>query len=169
MKLRLLITEKCNRNCKGCCNKQHDLTKLSTICNFTSYDEIMVTGGEPLLDMGLFVRVITDIRTTSPNARIYVYTAYVHSPERLEIALAMTDGVTVTLHEHGDSQHLQDTIDELPADLFKGKSMRLNVFEGIPLPAYLPHDWHTRCGIRWIEDCPVPADEIFMRYELGQR
>lgn len=53
-KLRLLLHEECNRNCKGCCNKDWDLNALEIEDDFTDYDEILITGG----------RAITSFRKT---------------------------------------------------------------------------------------------------------
>ena len=51
MKLRLLVTEECNRHCPGCCNNNWDLKSLSVCKSYRDYEQILITGGEPLLDM----------------------------------------------------------------------------------------------------------------------
>ena len=52
-KLRLLLTENCNRECKGCCNTDWDIKNLPEISADEiineNFDLIMITGGEPLL------------------------------------------------------------------------------------------------------------------------
>ncbi len=47
-KARLLFTNDCNRNCKGCCNKNWtgDPAQLITINELEDYDKIYITGGE---------------------------------------------------------------------------------------------------------------------------
>ena len=52
MKLRLLVTPYCNRDCDLCCNQNFDLDALPVITQadqFSKYTEISLTGGEPLL------------------------------------------------------------------------------------------------------------------------
>ena len=61
-KLRLLLFETCNRSCEGCCNKDWDLTSLSVCTDYTPYREILLTGGEPLLQPELVVQAIREIR-----------------------------------------------------------------------------------------------------------
>lgn len=76
-KLRLLLFEKCNRNCKGCCNKQWDLSKLPIENDFTGYKLIILTGGEPLLEPDLVKNVIRMIRNKT-DAKIILYTAKIN-------------------------------------------------------------------------------------------
>lgn len=50
-KARVLVTQKCNKSCDGCCNKSNILDSMVTITSIddlTCYDEIMITGGEPV-------------------------------------------------------------------------------------------------------------------------
>lgn len=47
-KLRLLVTAKCHNKCPMCCNKQFDFEKIPVVDRL-DYDEISITGGEPLL------------------------------------------------------------------------------------------------------------------------
>ena len=39
-KLRLILFEKCNRNCAGCCNKDANIPTLPVIDNYSYYDLI---------------------------------------------------------------------------------------------------------------------------------
>ena len=54
--IRILVDWKCNLNCSYCCNTQKRFrdeivpTKLEDI-NFNSYENVCITGGEPLLNM----------------------------------------------------------------------------------------------------------------------
>jgi molybdenum cofactor biosynthesis enzyme MoaA len=48
-KLRLLVTERCARSCSGCCNHDWDLAALPTCESYAGYDEVLLTGGEPML------------------------------------------------------------------------------------------------------------------------
>ena len=48
-KLRLLLFEECDRDGPGCCNRDWDLRSLPVCRDFTPYQVIMLTGGEPML------------------------------------------------------------------------------------------------------------------------
>ncbi len=47
-KLRLLVTTRCPNKCPMCCNNLWDFDKLPIVDRW-NYEEIMITGGEPLL------------------------------------------------------------------------------------------------------------------------
>lgn len=164
-KLRLLITEKCNRSCAGCCNKQWDLSKLPVTHDFTKYDLIMLTGGEPLLYPATLLAVVAEIRKQNPQAQIIVYTAYA---ERVLWVLPWVDGITLTLHAWSDVNpfykldNLLHDARETGAPWVKNLSLRLNVFAGVE-HVYNFNCWEKKVGIEWIEDCPLPDDEVFMR------
>jgi len=154
MKLRLLVTENCNRACEGCCNKQWDLGALPVCLDFAPYDTIMLTGGEPMLDTLKIRQVIARIRRQNADAQIYVYTAM---PRNLTALDDQIDGVTLTLHEQADVAEFWNIRKKLTG------SLRLNVFDGVSLMGVNTDGWDVREGIEWIENCPLPEDEVFMR------
>lgn len=167
-KLRLLFTPVCNRACPGCCNKDWELNKLPKVDHF-DYDIIMITGGEPLLYVPELIGYIKAIRAVS-KAKIYIYTARV--PARANNALyeiiPYVDGVTLTLHNQNDAAQFTHVLDFMENDRqtqedFKGKSLRLNVFEGIELsPDYNSlAQWVIKSDMVWIKNCPLPPDEEF--------
>lgn len=163
-KLRLLVTTKCDRACPGCCNKQYDLDKLPPLQwpDLPEYESIMLTGGEPmLLNTEVLSLIINMIRVRAPNAPIFMYTAYLKDPQKLHTILQLVDGVTVTLHDPEDGPRFRRLMAHIPESCFRGKSMRLNIFKGVEVPT-LP-DWDIRENMVWIEDCPLPEDEVFLR------
>lgn len=160
-KLRLLLFENCNRSCAGCCNKQFDLANLPVCKDFSGYDEIMLTGGEPMLNPKLVIDTIMNIRYQRyPNSpRIYVYTAKVDDLFMARRVFSLADGMTVSLHEQADVDPFLE---------FAGfvssieRANRLNIFDGIEIGLY-PKGWKVKKNIVWIENCPLPQDEVFMR------
>jgi hypothetical protein len=165
-KLRLLITKKCNRRCKGCCNNDWQLDKLPICTSFENYDEIILTGGEVMLFPNLVIDTINKIRIENPLAKIYMYTAFVFTTRIFEI-LTLLDGITVTLHTQSDVKKFK-WFNELLffTDKFLYKSLRLNIFDGIKMPKKINLDnWQVKKNIKWIKNCPLPADEVFMRLE----
>jgi len=163
--LRLLVTEVCNRGCPGCVNNDWDLNALPVCTDFTEFSMIILTGGEPLLDVPLVLDVVDRIRETNPTAMVIVYTAYA---SRVLHVLPYVNGVTLTMHNQADVipvQRLVSTVGRLRVDGVPwavNSSLRLNVFEGVEFGFYTP-SWKVKSGIQWIKDCPLPANEVFMR------
>jgi len=166
-KLRLIITDQCGRQCPGCCNKQFDLDSLPRVSDFTGYDMIMITGGEPMLNPVRTLRIIRDIQVQA-SCPIIVYTAHVRNIDAVLMLLYFIDGLTVTLH---------DPVDVLPFNLFeqrlrkayyfgwvpRSKSLRLNVFRGVR--GYENwNGWQVKDNIEWIDPCPLPDDEVLALY-----
>lgn len=162
MKLRLLMIDECNRQCKGCCNKDHDLAALPVCKSFVGYDQIMLTGGEPMLQPRLVLDTVERIRkeTTTP---IYLYTAYREDPFRLLNVLTKVDGMTLTLHTKKDVEPFYVLNRLIEKFNYKPKSLRLNVFHGIGLGDIDLSRWQVKKDMRWIKECPLPTDEVFMR------
>ncbi len=149
--LRLLLFSACNRACPGCCNNQWDLDALPVAADFRGYDMILLTGGEPMLNPRLVAATAHRIRCQT-DASIILYTA---KPERLPEVMPFLDGVTVTLHEQADVPTFRRAAAKLNG------SRRVNVFKGVNVPD-MP-GWTMKRNMEWIEDCPLPEGEVFMR------
>jgi len=169
-KLRLLVTKQCPRDCAGCCNKQWDLDALpvQNIDNsLAQCDEIIITGGEPLLFAHRVFQLILHIRNLT-KAKIFIYTSLADRWEAWKMALIYADGITVSLHEQQDAIDFKFSEMMLYAsrhgESYKGKSLRLNVFEGIAFwtPQY---EWKIKNDVKWLDPCPLPAGEEFKRIE----
>lgn len=158
--LRLLVTKECNHNCSGCCNKQWDLDKLPIITDFSEYDEIIITGGEPML-FGNSVKTLADsIRLLYPNIKLILYTTKIHQAHWY--CRQNFDGITVTLHEQYDVEHFYNNYNLY----FSAETLRLNVFENVTIPTrykklFKKHGWIIKDNIKWIENCPLPENETF--------
>lgn len=83
-KLRLLVTTSCPNKCPMCCNNSWDFSKLPVV-DRGNYDEIMITGGEPLL----FVQ-------GSNPSKIYLYMA--DCSYNMINTMTYLDGVVLTPH-----------------------------------------------------------------------
>jgi len=160
-KLRLLLFEDCNRDCDGCCNKDWDLEHLPIENDFSGYDEILLTGGEPMLDWRYVMKVAHKIKAES-DAKIYVYTAKVDVLCDVIIVLDYVDGITVTIHDYIDIPPFLALNGYLRCNFRKGKSFRLNIFRGIDFK-YDEGIWVVKDNIDWIKDCPLPDNETLAR------
>ena len=165
MILRLLLFEECNRACEGCCNKQFDLDNLPVEKDFSTYEMIILTGGEPMLRPKIVLEAIRKIRNQS-KAKIILYTAYLNPYNSLTYqVLAELDGVTLSLHEQSDINNFQ-TLQVVikPAMKDWDFSKRLNVFKEVDLTNIDTSGWVVKKDVEWIENCPLPENEVFMRY-----
>lgn len=177
-KLRLLLFEKCNRNCVGCCNKDWNLSILPIEDDFRHYRLIILTGGEPMLDPDLVIDTAKRIRKVN-DCPIILYTAKIDDIDSVFRVLEYLDGMTLTLHDYNDwipfvlfntamiSHRLFEKYDE--------KSFRLNIFREVfyTQQKYFPKDyfpnWKIKNNIEWIRNCPLPEDEVFCRLERRLR
>ena len=162
-KLRLLLFEDCNRSCKGCCNKDWDLTSVEVEDNFEDYDLIMLTGGEPMLNIELVARTIYRIQNQT-EAPIYLYTAKVDVLRDVFKVLPLLDGLTITLHEQKDVIPFIK-FNEYLLEIGERLDYRLNVFKGVIVPPDIDVNmWKIiKKNIEWIKDAPLPTDEVFRR------
>jgi hypothetical protein len=161
-KLRLLVTEKCSRNCLNCCNNSWDLSELPIEDDFSQYDMIMLTGGEPMLDLKALIDLIIKIRNKT-DAPVYVYTAMVNDTTSALWVLNWVDGMTVTLHDQTDVEPFLIFNNAIQRADLEPKSLRLNVFRGVNINLEGLARWKTKNNIEWIENCPLPKDEVFKR------
>lgn len=174
-KLRLLVTAKCPNKCPMCCNNQFNLNKLPVVDRW-NYDEVMITGGEPMLyerELLNLVRSIRDISEIECGSRpkVYVYTSLCCS--RLldlmapEYSSSRVDGIVLTPHKSEDIEKFLFTNELLLTNpkLSKDISLRLNLFSD--MKSLLPEDtdlstWQVK-DMEWKKDCPVPEGEDFRR------
>jgi molybdenum cofactor biosynthesis enzyme MoaA len=68
-----MVTRKCNRNCPKCCNKSFDIDEEVPLVNgISQYDEILLTGGEPMLELERLLSIIETIRAIDGDKKVYV-------------------------------------------------------------------------------------------------
>lgn len=160
--LRLITTYKCNRNCKGCCNKQLRFRKdnIPVVGDMSKYNTVIITGGEPMLfpfEVSSLCRAIKSLY----NPQIILYTAFILPVLEFEYFFdRLLDGLTLTLHTQADATILTDVEDAL-AYRFAGRQItrRLNIFKGVNLDIKNPQLWTIKDNMEWIPDCPVPENE----------
>ena len=170
--IRLLVTKNCNRSCSGCCNKDHNLDGLPVFDTdyFKKHKKeiknIVITGGEPLL----YQNKLSDflIAHHEWDVKWIVYTAKIDNYFNNIGFMGLIDGLTLTFHDQSDVDKAKEFIERQYFKPFSRstKSLRLNVFKGIDITS-IPEKhlsiWKVKTGIEWIENCPLPKNEIFMR------
>lgn len=174
-KLRLLLTTRCPNKCPMCCNNSWDFSRLPVVERW-DYEQIMFTGGEPLLYLdklcGLAdsIRAITSAMGTEP--KLYVYTALCDWM-KLNRVIDHVDGIVLAPHSKESAEafkkfnELVNASTVLVNNPLEGKSLRLNLFPDIK--EYLKDEdlsgWQVK-DMQWIKDCPVPEGEDFRRVAL---
>lgn len=163
-KLRLLLFKDCNKHCEGCCNQYWDLDNLPVCKSFKEYDEILLTGGEPMLKPELVINTIKKIRKENSTTKIYMYTAQVYKDVRIFNILHLLDGITITLHEQSDAYKFL-WFNSILNNCFnlKNKSLRLNIFKNVDFPTFNLKNWKIKDNMIWDKNCPLPEYEVLMK------
>lgn len=175
-KLRLLVTTRCHNSCPLCCNNQFKINDIPIVDRW-DYDEVCITGGEPLSNSKMAaktIKLIESIKTIwtaqGKSGKIYIYTAS-HRVDLLRRAAQAADGLVYTIHNKQESHVLCAFIchnGSLIND--PSKSFRLNYFKGEPfypvsdalIMRKLRSSWKIK-ELEWIPNCPVPEGEDFRR------
>jgi organic radical activating enzyme len=159
-KARLLFTNDCNRHCKGCCNKnwKGEPPRLVSIEDAKGYDDIYITGGEPMLYPEQLKDLIIELKNNNKISKIYLYTALPFPKEKFLDILNLIDGCSVTLHNYDDRTKFIESGYNLME--FPNKKMRLNVFPRGKFEVSDSWDYRPK---KWITDAPLPDGEDFIR------
>lgn len=181
MKARVIVTKKCNRKCPGCCNNYLGLVDKVSFEDLMKYDEISITGGEPMLISERVVELIHRLRFNGYQGKIWLYTANVHKLKRywaVEMVIDEVDGITFTLHHSNKEDKLKsDLYDLRRLDQYlsesdrTGKSDRLYIDSRVVNQEYidsLNYKWNVMKSLEWKEngDCPLPDGEELVVYDL---
>jgi len=126
------------------------------------FSEIILTGGEPMVAVPLIYKTIEDIRGVTDDTPIYLYTANLKEPYIAILILGMIEGMTVTLHDQVDVKYFR-RFTALLEEYKDTKSLRLNIFKGVDITSVDTTGWVIKDDIVWLDPCPVPEDEVFMR------
>lgn len=167
-KARVLITRDCNRSCKGCCNSHDTIMKdIISIDNLSQLpkdlDEIMITGGEPMLYPNYTLKIAKDLKNIYQNrAKIFLYTA-LYSENIVQI-LPYIDGLHYTIHEEHDQFDIfglfwiQDIIAR-----FHDKSYRLYIDNNVSsFLNIIPSAWDNIKISKWLTE-----KELLMKQPYG--
>ena len=173
-KLRLLVTKKCHNDCPKCCNKQYDLDAVPVIDRF-DYDEVCITGGEPMLDFQKVIRIAEMFKTVATvlgkEVKVYLYTARITSAQlHVMMTRELIDGICVTPHSNGDINDFKKLNRGLlfnfhiDNSFYEDISLRLNLFADVK--EHLRDEnlilWKIK-EMEWLDECPVPEGEDFRR------
>jgi hypothetical protein len=162
--LRLFMWADCPKGCPECCNQYWDLDALPDCEDYSPYDVISITGGEPMIDTRTIQNVIRQIRKTS-KAEIYVYTAKVDELEDMLPVVYAADGLTVTLHHPEDVTPFLRLVDAIAGI---DRSLRANIFKGVHVPSCILPGWKVKRDKVYVANAPLPRSETLMRWDGRQ-
>ena len=176
-KARLMVTKACGRDCSYCCNKYDSILKGAVLVSDLvqlpdDTQEIMITGGEPMLNPQRTIGIIKDLKRLYPKAKIFMYTALYD--KAIYDIIPLVDGIQYTIHEGADWAEVtglalfQEAIKSL--DAHKTKSFRMYVYPKVDVElTILPHLWKRVEVKAWLEEgeCDLPEGETL--YIIRQR
>ena len=111
---RIIITFACPRKCAGCANSYKSLIDqavkipIDKLDYFKDYEDVSLTGGEPMLDPNTTIKIARLVHRAAPSAKIYLYTARHKSKNDLERVLSHVDGAQFTLHKEANEEDVAD-------------------------------------------------------------
>ncbi len=162
--IHLMITDKCDRNCPDCCNKQYSISDIPTITNeeLTKAKRIYLTGGEPFA-YGKPEEVAGTIKFCFPNIeRIVVYTNAVELYHYIKNGGTFNhiDGLTISIKNNADllvfKHHLEQN-----QEILKLPYNRLYVF-GVFKDLDCPESFH-KVEREWQKDFVAAPNSIFRK------
>ncbi len=106
---RVIITEDCSRNCPEYCNRYPKIkqnVKPITLPLLRRYPTIILSGGEPMLNIPRTLSIIRNLRMQNLSVLLYIYTA--HIPIDIWTVLEEVNGITVTLHKNSTKKEIED-------------------------------------------------------------
>lgn len=177
-KARVMITLACPRQCDGCCNTgpvfdEHKI--ISDISEVYGFDEIMLTGGEPMLYPHKTLELVQRIKKENRSSELFLYSA-LFNPLHYDVwheLLITLDGMQFTLHHEcteADVRGLRQLSRMVKHHDYRAWSSRLSIDKRL----YDRYDfsnidftgWGSVRKLVWLPDCPLPeGEELFLLKE----
>ena len=172
-KARVIVTFECSRKCPGYCNeKLPELREIFEDKELLQYDEIIITGGEPMLIPTKVLAFITRMRTDRYRGKIYLYTSLWNGRAISKEILKETDGVTFTVHAECTDADIAALKSLSNSGVLQDKdySSRLiidkRVYERYDLSNINLSRWSVIRRCAWKEECVQADDEDLIVYAL---
>lgn len=143
-RLKLFLWEDCNRKCPNCPTDNIPEEEIN-FKGLANYDDIVLTGGEPMLKPERVHNLIMRIRIHYPEKRIYLHTADTRDRNYIRIMMFDLDGITVTIHSQFDVDNFNNFSNSTVESLKERVSCRLNLAPGVRLNnLYAQKHWKTK-------------------------
>ena len=127
---RVIVTYRCDRKCENCCNEHIRNAPEVQFEDLLEYDEIVITGGEPMLIAMRVFGLVHRLLDRKFRGRIWLYTATFNANSwEHKMLIRYVDGITYTFHAdytNRDISRLKDLTEFLNSGGLSG-SYRLMV------------------------------------------
>jgi organic radical activating enzyme len=171
---RVIATYKCNRSCPGCCNGHgNSVKKIDDIHELIGYEEIILTGGEPMTIEGSLLKFIIDLKDNGYCGKIYLYTAYWNNRNKIHGSiLGLVDGITYTIHAEANDEDIKSlkSISDIEDLSYSNFSSRLiidnRVYDRYDLSNIDLTNWDVIRKLQWKDECKPAANEELVEFLL---
>jgi len=143
-KARLILNWSCGRTCPLCCNDYKIIMAsrimVTNLDMFADYDEVMLTGGDPLLMKKEDLLAIAQRLRKLNVSKIYLYTTWWNG--NADAVLPLIDGVHFSLHPDAGQREIKllHHVEEA-AIKYPNKSFRLFVDAVLKMPEVRESAW----------------------------
>ena len=167
---RVIVTLACNRKCPGCCNETiGKVASIGDISVLSDYEEVVITGGEPMLNPDSLLRFIKALKKQNKRQRVYLYTACLSMDDYGKI-LNQLDGITVTLDAEATDDDIRN-LKYMSHNLYgEDLDMRLfidrRVYEKYDLSNICLKTWDVVRKLEWKEKCDPADNEDLLLFHL---
>lgn len=172
---RVIVTYDCNRNCENCCNEHIENVTEVHFEDLLKYEEIVITGGEPMIIGPRVVEMIHRLRENGYRGMIWLYTAELNVKRWADkTVIREISGINYTFHYKYTQRDLT-LLKRLTEYLNKTDTSEMH--NRLIIDSRLKNEinWND-IGIdawdcvRWLEwktgECPVPDNEELVFYDL---
>lgn len=170
---RVIVTFRCNRKCPGCCDLNlPEYQKVHTDEELMEYQEIVITGGEPMLIPGKTLEFINRMWDKGYRGKMYLYTSLWNNKGISKEILKELDGFTFTLHAECSDTDIMALKNLSNSGILQNKdfSSRLvidkRVYDRYDLSNINFSRWSVIRKLEWKEKCDPAANEDLLVYEL---
>lgn len=174
--MHLMILNRCDHNCRLCCNKHYDIGKIpvATVEELKTVHTVCFTGGEPFLSWVNIDNLAVDIKLQYPNVEnIYIYTSGFAFAAKQDQYFNYVDGINFAPKNSNDWGALEAFAnDASSANVARLKSNRLYVFKE-QAKAFRERHEHIAEELNlnvvyrmWQEEFNTPDNEIFRRLPI---
>ena len=115
MRGKVLVTRKCNKHCKGCKRNSRDIP-LVMYEDIKKFDEIVITGGEPMLISERCVELVHRLRFQGYTGKIYLDFSDASKVGRYwgaDMIIDEVDGIIFSLHYNAKKDKLKNDLRSL--------------------------------------------------------
>lgn len=170
---RVIVTFGCNRKCPGCCNSQ--LPEYRTVHSdeeLMKYQEIVITGGEPMLVPGKVLEFINRMWDKGYRGKMYLYTSLWNGKGISKEILKELDGFTFTLHAECTDADIIALKNLSNSGILQNRDFRSRliidkrVYDRYDLSNINFSRWDVIRKLEWKEKCSPAPNEDLLVYEL---